>query len=122
MKSPKLTKSQEAVLFDKATEPPFSGNLLYNHSSGTYHCANCHARLFLSTSKYDSDCGWPSFDRAIDAAVNYHDDKSHGMIRTEVTCANCGGHLGHVFPDGPRETTGQRYCINSLAMRFEDSE
>lgn len=119
MTNSQLTDEQKAVLFDKATERPFSGDLLDNQANGDYTCANCHTKLFDSSAKYDSDCGWPSFDRAVKGAVSYHEDDSHGMQRIEVTCANCGGHLGHVFPDGPRETTGQRYCINSLAMGFK---
>ena len=116
--NPILTADQRAVLFDKATEAPFSGELLSVTDDGKYTCANCRHVLFDSSTKYDAGCGWPSFDRARDGAVNFHDDDSHGMHRTEVTCANCGGHLGHIFPDGPRETTGQRFCINSLAMEF----
>ncbi len=117
--NPSLTPEQRAVLFDKATEAPFSGSLLTVTDDGEYHCANCHALLFDSSDKFESGCGWPSFDRAIKGSVTYTDDDSHGMQRTEVTCAKCGGHLGHVFPDGPSETTGQRYCINSLALDFE---
>lgn len=116
--NPNLTDDQRAVLFDNATEAPFSGELLSITSDGEYTCANCGHVLFDSSAKYDAGCGWPSFDRARDGAVNFHDDDSHGMHRTEVTCANCGGHLGHIFPDGPHETTGQRFCINSLAMEF----
>jgi len=119
MKNKNLTPEQQQVLFEKATEAPFSGALLYNTEQGEYSCANCGAVLFSSERKYDSDCGWPSFDEAIDGAVAYSEDTSHGMIRTEITCANCGGHLGHVFPDGPKETTGQRYCVNSLSLAFK---
>ena len=117
--NPNLTDDQRAVLFDKATEAPFSGELLSVTDDGEYTCANCGHVLFDSNAKYDASCGWPSFDRAREGGVNFHDDDSHGMHRTEVTCANCGGHLGHIFPDGPRETTGQRFCINSLAMKFQ---
>lgn len=113
-----LSDEQRAVLFDKATEAPFSGDLLYMRVDGDYCCANCGSRLFASDAKFDSDCGWPSFDQALSGAVNYTPDTSHGMNRTEVTCASCGGHLGHVFDDGPIKTTGKRYCINSLAMSF----
>lgn len=116
--NPNLTPEQQAVLFDKATEAPFSGSLLHVTDDGAFVCANCGTQLFDSAAKYDSGCGWPSFDRALPGAVDYHDDDSHGMVRTEVTCANCGGHLGHVFPDGPTETTGERYCINSLSLAF----
>ncbi len=117
-RNPHLTQEQEAVLFDKATEAPFTGKLLHVTDDGLFVCANCGAQLFDSSAKYDSGCGWPSFDRAITGAVAYHDDSSHGMVRTEVTCAKCSGHLGHVFPDGPSETTGDRYCINSLSLDF----
>lgn len=118
MKNQSLTPEQQKVLFEKATEAPFSGALLYNNEDGEYVCANCGTLLFSSDRKYDSDCGWPSFDQAIEGAVIYAEDTSHGMVRTEITCANCGGHLGHVFPDGPRETTGVRYCVNSLSLGF----
>lgn len=119
MKNPNLTKEQQAVLFEKATEAPFSGAFLYNKDAGVYVCANCGAALFRSNTKYDSHCGWPSFDQAIPGAVTESTDTSHGMVRTEITCANCGGHLGHVFDDGPIETTGLRYCINSLSLDFK---
>jgi len=118
MRNPSLSPEQQAVLFDKATETPFSGKWLENHDDGTYNCANCGAKLFDSQTKYESGCGWPSFDRAIKGSVVFAEDTSHSMVRTEVTCANCGGHLGHIFPDGPKETTGDRYCINSLALDF----
>ena len=119
MRNEKLTKEQQEVLFNKATEAPFTGALLHTTDKGEYTCANCGAVLFDSKNKYDSGCGWPSFDQAIDGSVQYTEDTSHGMIRTEITCANCGGHLGHVFPDGPSETTGQRYCVNSLSLDFK---
>lgn len=115
-----LTPEQQKVLFERATEPPFSGALLYNEEKGAYTCANCDTLLFSSDRKYDSGCGWPSFDQAIDGAIHYSEDTSHGMIRTEITCLSCGGHLGHVFPDGPSETTGKRYCVNSLALSFQE--
>lgn len=118
MDNPDLSNEQRAVLFDKVTEAPFSGALLSVRDDGEYACANCHTQLFDSEAKYESGCGWPSFDKAIPGKVIYHDDSSHGMNRTEVTCATCGGHLGHVFDDGPRDTTGKRYCINSLALTF----
>lgn len=116
--NPDLTDEQKAVLFERQTEAPFSGSLLHVTDDGTYVCANCGAKLFDSSAKYDSGCGWPSFDRAIPRSVKFDTDRSHGMVRTEVSCANCGGHLGHAFPDGPAETTGDRYCMNSLALDF----
>lgn len=119
MRNPQLTKEQQEVLFDKATEVPFSGALLYTKDDGDYVCANCGAKLFESGNKFDSGCGWPSFDDAIDDAITYIPDTTHGMLRTEITCANCGGHLGHVFEDGPKETTGLRYCVNSLSLDFK---
>ena len=118
MTNPNLSDDQKAVLFNKATEPAFSGSLLEVTDEGVYRCANCHTQLFSSESKFDSHCGWPSFDKAISNTVSYHKDDSFGMNRTEVTCAKCGGHLGHVFDDGPQETTGKRYCINSLSLDF----
>ena len=85
---------------------------------GTYHCSACDQQLFESNSKFQSDCGWPSFDDAIKGTVNFVLDKSHGMIRTEIVCASCEGHLGHIFNDGPKETTGQRYCVNTTSIKF----
>lgn len=120
--NPHLTDDQKAVLFDKATEAPFSGAFLYNKDVGIYTCANCGASLFTSDKKYDSSCGWPSFDDAIPGAVTESTDTSHGMQRTEITCAHCGAHLGHVFDDGPIETTGLRYCINSLSLSFDTED
>ena len=119
--NPRLSDKQIAVLRDKATEAPFSGSLLNVTDDGTYVCANCQTPLFASTNKFDAHCGWPSFDEALPGSVEFSDDSSHGMQRTEVTCAHCGGHLGHVFDDGPRETTGQRYCINSLSLTFRET-
>lgn len=118
----KLSREQLAVLKDKATEAPFSGHLLHNKENGDYTCAGCDAVLFKSDAKFDSGCGWPSFDQAVKGSVNEIEDLSHGMVRTEVVCANCGGHLGHVFNDGPRDTTGMRYCINSLSLDFDPSK
>lgn len=122
MKNPNLTEEQKAVLFDKATEAPFSGALVYTFDTGTYACANCGSVLFDSDTKFDSDCGWPSFDQAIEGSIKTETDTSHGMVRTEIMCANCGGHLGHVFDDGPKDTTGLRYCVNSLSLNFTPKE
>jgi peptide-methionine (R)-S-oxide reductase len=114
-----LTPEQYQILREKATERAFSGALTQNHETGDYHCAGCGARLFQSGAKFDSGCGWPSFTLPADSkSVTEHEDRSFGMSRVEVTCARCGGHLGHVFPDGPRPT-GLRYCINSASLTFE---
>lgn len=113
----RLTKEQYDVLRKKGTEMPFTGHLLHNKASGTYKCAGCGAELFSSDVKFDSGTGWPSFTDAKAGAVEFHEDKSHGMRRVEVTCAHCGGHLGHVFDDGPQGK--KRFCINSCALGFE---
>lgn len=113
-----LSKEQTAVLRQGATEPPFSGALLNNKEEGLYICAGCGAALFSSATKYDSGSGWPSFYDAIKDKVETRLDQSHGQQRVEVICRQCGGHLGHVFEDGPKDKTGQRYCINSLALDF----
>ncbi len=114
----KLTKEQLSVLRDKATEMPFTGELLDNKLNGKYSCAACGTQLFLSDAKFESGTGWPSFDQAIDGRVKQVIDNSHGMERIEVVCSNCGAHLGHVFEDGPSATTGKRYCINSVCLNF----
>ena len=113
-----LTAEEFYVLREKGTERAFTGEYWNEWEDGAYHCRGCGELLFQSDTKFDAGCGWPSFDRAAtEGVVAEARDTCHGMIRTEVLCQNCGGHLGHVFPDGPTET-GQRYCINSLAIKF----
>ena len=117
-----LTPEQYHILREKGTERPFTGALEFNYETGDYHCAGCGALLFSYGAKFDSGCGWPSFMIPADSkAVEEHEDTSYGMRRVEVTCARCGGHLGHVFPDGPRPT-GLRYCINSGSLTFTHAE
>ncbi len=106
------------ILREKGTERPFTGEYNLNFDKGSYQCGACKTPLFESNSKFDSGCGWPSFDEAIEGTVEYIRDTSHGMIRTEILCASCGSHLGHVFNDGPTQT-GQRYCVNSLSVDFQ---
>ena len=119
----KLTPEQYKVCRLKGTERPFSGPLYHNHATGMYQCVACGQDLFTSETKFDSGTGWPSFDRPVDRAhVELKEDRSLFMRRTEVLCKRCGAHLGHLFDDGPRETTGQRYCINSVALSFQPKE
>ena len=118
-----LTPEQYRVLVEKGTEAPFSGEYDSVFDPGTYSCAACGAELFDSETKFDARCGWPSFYDAKKGAVEFHNDDSHGMVRTEVTCAHCGGHLGHVFDgEGHGTPTDQRYCINSVSLAFQPKE
>lgn len=121
--NPTLTDEQKHVMFDKGTEAPFSGALLHEKRRGAFTCANCGEMLFSSDTKFDSGSGWPSFTEPANREhVTLTTDTSHGMVRTEVSCAHCGAHLGHVFDDGPKEAGGERYCINSLCLNFEPAE
>ncbi len=113
-----LSSQQYFVLRQKGTDAPSEDGYTAHFEKGTYHCAACNAQLFESNSKFESHCGWPSFDDAIEGTVNYVSDKSHGMIRTEIICASCDSHLGHIFDDGPKETTGKRYCVNTTSIKF----
>jgi peptide-methionine (R)-S-oxide reductase len=115
----RLTPEQYRVLRQAGTERPFTGEYVNVFSDGTYRCAACSNQLFDSRSKYHSSCGWPSFTQALEGAVEFRQDRSHGLIRTEVRCARCHSHLGHVFDDGPPEAGGQRYCMNSVALDLQ---
>ncbi|MGF1737590.1 peptide-methionine (R)-S-oxide reductase MsrB [Photobacterium satsumensis] len=116
----KLSEEQYRICREQGTEAPFSGKLLHNRETGVYSCTCCQAPLFHSVNKYDSGCGWPSFDAPAERdAIRYIEDNSHGMHRIEIRCAQCDSHLGHVFPDGPK-TTGERYCVNSVSLIFNN--
>jgi len=116
-----LSPEVYSILREKGTERPFTGKYNDHYDSGIYNCAGCGVDLFDSSTKFNSHCGWPAFDSSIDGKVIEKRDISHGMIRVEILCANCGGHLGHVFQDGPTET-GLRYCVNSLSLDFEENK
>jgi methionine-R-sulfoxide reductase len=117
-----LTPEQYGILRMKGTERPGTGQFLYHKEKGIYTCGGCGFELFSSDMKFDSHCGWPSFDRELEGRkIKQISDFSHGMIRTEIVCARCGGHLGHIFDDGPTET-GMRYCVNSLSLGFKKTE
>ena len=113
-----LSPDQYHILREKGTERPFTGEYNTHYENGIYSCAGCSSELYKSETKFDSGCGWPSFDEEIEGAIERRRDTTHGMIRTEIMCANCGGHLGHVFNDGPT-ATGIRHCVNSLSLDFK---
>ena len=117
-----LTPQEYYVLRQKGTDRPSDAGYTNFFEKGTYVCAACGTQLFKSDSKYESHCGWPSFDDAIEGTVEFTPDNSLGMRRIEITCKTCGGHLGHIFDDGPRETTGKRYCVNTTSIKFVKSE
>lgn len=116
-----LTDQEYRILRDKGTERAHTGQYNLHFEAGTYKCAGCNQQLFESSNKFDAHCGWPSFDDSIKGTVKYVLDKTHGMVRTEIVCTNCGGHLGHVFNDGPTET-GTRYCVNSISIKFDKTD
>jgi peptide-methionine (R)-S-oxide reductase len=115
----KLTPEEYHVLREKGTEAPGTGKYLHEKAEGTYNCKVCGNPLFSSDAKFDSGTGWPSFDQALAGAVKYEHDNQYGVERTEVLCAKCGSHLGHVFDDGPTATTGKRFCMNSVCLDLE---
>ena len=114
-----LGQKRYHILREKGTEMPNSGKYNLHFEKGTYICGACQTPLFESNSKFESSCGWPSFDNAIEGTVEYVKDTSHGMVRTEILCAACGSHLGHIFNDGPTES-GKRFCVNSLSLNFQE--
>lgn len=116
-----LDEETYRVTRQAGTEYPGTGKFLHNKQTGEYSCVCCGNLLFDSTQKFDSGCGWPSFDDCIEGSIEYTKDKSHGMIRIEITCAKCDAHLGHIFDDGPTET-GKRFCVNSVSLSFENKE
>lgn len=115
----KLSEKEYHVLREKGTEPPHSGKYNTHFEDGKYYCNGCGALLFDSKSKFESNCGWPSFDSSVEGAIEYKKDTTFGMVRIEILCSNCGGHIGHIFDDGPTET-GKRYCVNSLSINFKN--
>jgi peptide-methionine (R)-S-oxide reductase len=118
-----LTPEQYYVIRQKGTDRPYTGKYDQFWDAGTYECAACGNELFTSDTKFDAGCGWPSFYEALDKTkITEKKDISHGMVRTEIMCARCGGHLGHVFDDGPRDKTGLRYCVNSTSIRFNSKD
>lgn len=117
-----LTPEQYKALREKTTDAPFTGALLHEGREGTFNCAACGNPLFASDAKFESGTGWPSFDQALPGATKEVPDDSHGMHRTEVVCAACGSHLGHLFEDGPKETTGMRFCMNSTCLAFDPNQ
>ena len=112
-----LTDEEYRVLREKGTEYPFTGKYNDHREKGVYTCKGCGQELYQSKNKFDSGCGWPSYDKSVDGSIEYVKDVSHGMIRTEIVCSNCGGHQGHVFDDGPTES-GKRYCVNAASIDF----
>lgn len=117
----KLSEKEYHILREKGTEPPHSGKYNTHFEDGKYYCKGCGELLFDSESKFESNCGWPSFDSSVEGAIEYKKDTTFGMQRIEILCSNCGGHIGHIFDDGPTET-GKRYCVNSLSINFENQD
>ena len=113
-----LSQEEYLVLREQGTEYPHSGAYNSHYEKGTYNCRGCNQPLYASDSKFDSGCGWPSYDQSIEGAIEYRKDATHGMVRVEIVCSNCGGHQGHVFDDGPT-ASGKRYCVNSASINFE---